>query len=143
MKVNANYCIHRKSELANCSKFSDNQIFKLSEDVMETRLPLYKKLLVMYRIEPGCLGPQGTDYVEEFCVFAKKRLKDKHGHCLRWTIKPRYDKALPELEFQIKNGVVSRDNAAKYMDSFNIDIDAFEEELEESLADLVDAFFER
>ena len=141
--MNANYCIHRKSELANCSKFSDNQIFKLSEDVMETRLPLYKKLLVMYRIEPGCLGPQGTDYVEEFCVFAKKRLKDKHGHCLRWTIKPRYDKALPELEFQIKNGVVSRDNAAKYMDSFNIDIDAFEEELEESLADLVDAFFER
>lgn len=141
--MNANYCIHRKSKLANCSKFSDNQIFKLSEDVMETRLPLYKKLLVMYRIEPGCLGPQGTDYVEEFCVFAKKRLKDKHGHCLRWTIKPRYDKTLPELEFQIKNGVVSRDNAAKYMDSFNIDIDAFEEELEESLADLVDAFFER
>ena len=139
----ANYCIHRKSELANCSKFCDNQIFKLFEDMMETRLPLYKKLLVMYRIEPGCLGPQGTDYVEEFCVFAKKRLKDKHGHCLRWTIKPRYDKTLPELEFQIKNGVVSRDNAAKYMDSFNIDIDAFEEELEESLADLVDAFFER
>jgi hypothetical protein len=29
------------------------------------------------------------------------------------------------------------------MDSFGIDIDAFEEELEESLADLVDAFFER
>ena len=139
----ANYCIHRKSELAKFSKFSDNQVFKLNEDVMETRLPLYKKLLVMYRIEPGCLGPQGTDYVEEFCVFAKKRLKDKHGHCLRWTIKPRYDKTLPELEFQIKNGVVSRDNAAKYMDSFNIDIDAFEEELEESLADLVDAFFER
>ena len=139
----ANYCIHRKSELANCSKFSDNQIFKLFEDMMETRLPLYKKLLVMYRIEPGCLGPQGADYVEEFCVFAKKKLKDNHGHCLRWTIKPRYDKTMPELEFQIKNAVLSRDNAAKYMDSFGIDIDAFEEELEESLADLVDAFFER
>ncbi|MCZ8530055.1 hypothetical protein IW644_11370 [Alteromonas sp. PRIM-21] len=110
---------------------------------METRLPLYKKLLVMYRIEPGCLGPQGADYVEEFCVFAKKKLKDNNGHCLRWTIKPRYDKTLPELEFQIKNAVLSRDNAAKYMDSFDIDIDAFEEELEESLADLVDAFFER
>ena len=33
---------------------------------------IYKKLLVMYRIEPGCLGPQGADYVEEFCVFAKQ-----------------------------------------------------------------------
>ena len=54
---------------------------------MENRLPLYKKLLVMYRIEPGCLGPQGADYVEEFCVFAKQKLKAHHGHCLRWTIK--------------------------------------------------------
>lgn len=110
---------------------------------METRLPLYKKLLVMYRIEPGCLGPQGVEYVEEFCTFAKKKLKNNHGHCLRWVVKPRYDKSLPELEFQIKNNVVSRENAAKYMDSFDIDIDAFEEALEETLADLVDLFFER
>lgn len=110
---------------------------------METRLPLYKKLLVMCRIEPGCLGPQGTDYVEEFCVFAKQKLKDHHGHCLRWGVKPRYDKSLPEMEFQIQKSTVSRENAAKYMDSFNIDIDAFEEELEESLADLVDVFFDR
>lgn len=110
---------------------------------MENKLPLYKKLLVMYRIEPGCLGPQGTDYVEEFCVFAKQKLKNQHGHCLRWAIKPRYDKSLPELEFQMKNVTVSRDNAAKYMSSFDIDLDVFEEELEESLADLVDGFFER
>lgn len=110
---------------------------------METRLPLYKKLLVMYRIEPGCLGPQGVDYVEAFCGFAKQKLKDRHGHCLRWTIKPRYDKSLPELEFQIKNAVLSRENAARYMDSFNIEIDVFEEELDEALADLVDAYFER
>ena len=48
---------------------------------MENRLPLYKKLLVMYRIEPGCLGPQGADYVEEFCVFAKQKIKAHHGHC--------------------------------------------------------------
>lgn len=110
---------------------------------MESRLPLYKKLLVLYRIEPGCLGPQGMDYVEDFCVFAKQKLKDKYGHCLRWTFKPRYDKSLPEVEFQIKNTVVSRDNAAKYMDSFNIDFAEFEEELDEAIADLVDAFFER
>ncbi|NDW22552.1 hypothetical protein [Alteromonas hispanica] len=110
---------------------------------METKLPIYKKLLVMFRIEPGCLGPQGADYVEEFCTFAKQKLKNHHGHCLRWSIKPRYDKSLPELEFQIKNSVVSRENAAKYMDRFDIDIDTFEEGLEESLADFIDAFFER
>lgn len=111
--------------------------------MMETRLPLYKKLLVIYRIEPGCLGPQGTDYVEEFCVFAKQKLKSQNSHCLRWSIKPRYDKSLPELEFQIKNATLGREDVVNYMASFDIDIELFEETLEEALADLVDAFFER
>ncbi|WP_420933576.1 hypothetical protein ACOJR9_14145 [Alteromonas sp. A081] len=110
---------------------------------MKTKLPIYKKLLVTFRVEPGCLGPQGPDYVEAFCVFAKQKLKNHHSHCLRWAIKPRYDKSLPELEFQFKNNVVSRDNADKYMNSFDIDIDVLEEGLEESLADLIDVFFER
>ena len=110
---------------------------------MENRLPLYKKLLVMYRIEPGCLGPQGADYVEEFCVFAKQKLKAHHGHCLRWAIKPRYDKSLPELEYQMKNTMVSQENAEKYLARFDIDKETFEESLEEALADLVDEFFER
>ena len=43
----------------------------------------------------------------------------------------------------MKNAIVSRDNAAKYLASFDIELDVFEEELEEALADLVDGFFER
>jgi hypothetical protein len=110
---------------------------------MTTSLPLYKKLVLLYRIEPGCLGPEGKEYVEDFCKFARKRLKDKHEHFLRWTIKPRYDKSLPELEFQIKNNVITREQAAKFMGAFEVTLDTFEEDLEEELAELVDAFFER
>ena len=110
---------------------------------MENRLPLYKKLLVLYRIEPGCLGPQGVEHVEAFCTFAKATLKHKHSEFLRWTIKPRYDKSLPELEFQIKNTVISRQHAQKYLSSFSVELADFETSLEEELADLVDAFFER
>jgi len=110
---------------------------------MTTALPLYKKLILLYRIEPGCLGPDGVNFVEDFCVFARKKLKDKHKHFLRWTIKPRYDKALPELEFQIKNTPVSHQQAAQFMSAFNVDIGDFEEQLEEELAELVDVFFDR
>lgn len=110
---------------------------------MEIHLPLYKKLLIFYRIEPGCLGPQGVDYVDEFCVFAKQKLKNKHRNFLRWTIKPRYDKSLPELEFQINNKKITHDKAADYLAKLNIQLDEFEEELDEELAQLVDTFFER
>lgn len=110
---------------------------------METSLPLYKKLIVLYRIEPGCLGPEGVNYAEEFCSFAKQQIKQTHSNFIRWTIKPRYDKSLPELEFQIKNTPISRDRAAQFMDAFNVDIDDFEEALDERLAELVDVFFER
>ncbi|MFC3093513.1 hypothetical protein DRW07_04755 [Alteromonas sediminis] len=110
---------------------------------MTVALPLYKKLILLYRIEPGCLGPEGGEHVEAFCDFARKKLKDKHKHFMRWTIKPRYDKGLPELEFQIKNAPISREQAAKFMVAFDVNINAFEEQLEEELAQLVDDFFER
>ena len=110
---------------------------------MENSLPLYKKLIIYYRIEPGCLGPDGVKYVEDFCTFAKKKLKNNHGHFIRWTIKPRYDKSLPELEFQLKNITITRQQAAKFMAVYDVDIAQFEEELDETLAEMVEEFFER
>ena len=43
---------------------------------MKTKLPLPqdKKLTVIFRLEPGCLGPDGEDHVEEFCKFAEKEV---------------------------------------------------------------------
>ncbi|MEW9797295.1 hypothetical protein [Alteromonas sp. CYL-A6] len=110
---------------------------------METSLPLYKKLIVLYRIEPGCLGPEGINYAEDFCTFAKQQIKNTHSHFIRWIIKPRYDKSLPELEFQIKGSAISRPQAAKFMSAFSVDIDNFETQLDETLAELVEAFFDR
>ncbi|MFT6898769.1 MAG: hypothetical protein ACJA13_003196, partial [Paraglaciecola sp.] len=37
-------------------------------------LPLYKKLTVTFRVEPGCLGPDGISHIEAFCKFAKREV---------------------------------------------------------------------
>lgn len=42
----------------------------------------------------------------------------------------------------MKNVIVFCDNVVKYLVSFDIEFDVFEEELEEVLVDLVDGFFE-
>ncbi len=38
-------------------------------------LPDEKKLLVTYRVESGCLGPEGECYVSSFCEFAQRKIQ--------------------------------------------------------------------
>lgn len=32
-------------------------------------------LLILHRLEPGCLGPDGADHVEQFCQLAEKAIQ--------------------------------------------------------------------
>jgi len=53
---------------------------------MKTQLPLpeEQKLAVTYRVEPGCLGPQGVDYIDDFCIFAEKAVAELDSDFVRW-----------------------------------------------------------
>ncbi len=98
---------------------------------------------ILVRLEPGCLGPEGIKYVEEFCTYAKPKLKELYANILHWVIKPRYDKSLPEVEYQIQKATIKQEQAKAFLGAFSIDISDFEDELDERLADLVEEFFER
>ena len=37
--------------------------------------PENKKMTVIFRIEPGSLGPDGIEHVSEFCLFAQTQLR--------------------------------------------------------------------
>lgn len=106
-------------------------------------LPLYKKLNVMFRVEPGCLGPDGADHVEEFCKFAKKEVTALDKEFVRWVITPRWDKSLPEMEYKVKNKKLDHDKAEKYLQLFDKSLDEFEEHFQELLAELIDDFLGR
>ena len=106
-------------------------------------LPLYKKLTVTFRVEPGCLGPDGAEHVEGFCKFAKKEVSALDADFVRWVITPRYDKSLPETEYKTNNKRLNHQMAEKYLRVFAKNLDEFEGHLQDKLADLIDQYLGR
>ncbi len=101
-------------------------------------LPQDKKLTVIVRVEPGCLGPDGKDHIEEFCNFAQAEVEPIDSDFVHWEIVPRHDKSLPEMQYKTINKMLTHDKAAKYLKMFNKDLDEFEGHLHDKLAVLIE-----
>lgn len=110
---------------------------------LELPLPLYKKLTVTFRVEPGCLGPDGANHIEKFCKYAKKQVSQLDSDFVRWVITPRNDKSLPETEYKTNNKKLDHDKAEKYLRVFGKELDDFEENLQDKLAELIDEYHGR
>lgn len=97
-----------------------------------------KKLTVLFRVEPGCLGPKGKDYIEDFCHFAGKEFAEVDADFVRWQIVPRYDKSLPETQYLLAGKQLTYSQACKYLALFGKELDDFEMHLNEKLSELID-----
>jgi hypothetical protein len=106
-------------------------------------LPQDKKLTVLFRVESGLLGPDGSDHVDNFCLFAQQELVSLDSDYIHWEIIPRHDKSLLEMEYKINSKKLSHDKAAKYLEIFGQDLDGFELHLAKKLSSLIDKFFGR
>ncbi|ASM51801.1 hypothetical protein PESP_b0191 [Pseudoalteromonas espejiana DSM 9414] len=105
------------------------------------QLPDDKKIRLMYRVEPGCLGPQGADHIEDFCRYANKHIKSPYYG--QFLFLPRFDKQKDERQYSVKSRNLSRVQAKAYLNHFEIDIDTFEEQLDELLTKAIDLYFKR
>jgi len=56
---------------------------------------------------------------------------------------PRFDKQKDERQYSVKNCNLSRVQAKAYLNHFEIDIDTFEEQLDELLTKAIDLYFKR
>ncbi|WP_278381586.1 hypothetical protein [Pseudoalteromonas distincta] len=100
-----------------------------------------KKIRLMYRIEPGCLGPKGAEHVEDFCRFANKHIKSPfYG---QFVFLPRYDKTVDERQYSVNSRNLSLAQARAYLKHFDINIEEFEEQLDELLTKAIDLYFKR
>ena len=102
-----------------------------------------KKLTVIFRVEPGCLGPEGLSHVDKFCIQALLQLQRIHPEFLKWQVVPRHDKSLAEMDFAINGKVLSRDQAKRYLEYLKQDIDAFEMNVFDRIPELIDQYFGR
>jgi len=103
-------------------------------------MPEEKKLTVLYRVEPGCLGPNGKTQIDAFCEFASNKIKSMGLSFLSWDIQPRNDKKLPEMQFFIMGRNVSFEQAGIYMKKFGQDFEAFSDKLDDEMANYIDLF---
>ena len=106
-------------------------------------LPSEKKLTIVYRVEPGCLGPKGASHVEDFCFFTQKEFERLDSDYIRWEIEPRNDKSLPELQYKINNKKLTHDKAARYLELFDKNLDEFESHLHNSFALQIEQYLGR
>lgn len=102
-----------------------------------------KKMTVIFRMEPGSLGPDGKVYVNEFCEFAQTQLQASASHYLNWFIEPRFDKTLSEMKFQLGNKTITQEQATKYLSLFGESYLHFEEQLEDNLEAIINQYFGR
>lgn len=109
---------------------------------MSNLLPLHddKKLAVTYRVEAGCLGPDGLNYISDFCNFAQSELKTSDSSYIVWNIIHREDKKLPEIQYGLLGKIVNSHKAEKYLSVFGKTLDDFECHLSDYLATLISQF---
>jgi hypothetical protein len=107
---------------------------------MSLPLPENKKLSVIYRVEPGCLGPEGESHIVMFCKFAQSALKTLDSHYIAWNIVARNDKKLPEMEYNLAGKKMNHTQSEKYLAVFNKSLDEFEGHLSDKLTILIDQF---
>lgn len=102
-----------------------------------------QKLQVIFRVEPGSLGPEGKDHIESYCQEAQSLFTDIDADIARWAIIPRYDKSLPELEYQLQSQRLSAEQAERYLSALGKHINELEEHLEEHIAESIESFLGR
>ncbi|PAJ73218.1 hypothetical protein CJF42_17070 [Pseudoalteromonas sp. NBT06-2] len=106
-----------------------------------TDIPKEKKLNVLFRLEPGCLGPKGIDLIEEFCDFANYKISE--SPFATYLFVPRFDKALPEWEYKINARNLSNEKVESYLAIFSQVRSQFEEGLEEQVTEYIEIYLNR
>ena len=112
---------------------------------MTTHAPLSqeKKLTIILRVEAGCLGPTGEDHVVSFCYFANKEFSRIDPDFLHWIVSPRTDKNQAELQYQIDNKTLNREQVKTYLKLFNRNLDEVEHEIHKNILHLIEQYMQR
>ena len=114
------------------------------EDLLNsTRQYSPQKLLILFRLEPGCLGPDGVDHIETFCQLAERTLANLNADVCQWFISPRFDKSFVEIQYSLAGKVLPRDKAIKFVQSFEQNLDTIEERFEDKLTQLINQYIAR
>ena len=99
-----------------------------------------KKLSVIFRVEPGCLGPEGSSHISQFCDFSQSKIRSSNSDYIVWNIVPRNDKSLPEMEYSLAKKRLSHSQAEKYLALFGKNLDELDSDFGDTLEVLINQY---
>lgn len=99
-----------------------------------------KKVKVAYRVEAGCLGPQGTDHIDGFCKYAQEHVQTLDSDYVTWQIEPRTDKRLPEMQYSVMGKRMSHEQTERYLQALGKSLEEFERHLGDRMAYLIENY---
>lgn len=108
-----------------------------------TELAEHQKITVTYRVESGCLGPEGASLIEPFCAFAQQEVNTFATDVVKWKIVARTDKSQPEMQFSLMNKRISPAQARVYFQLLGKDFSLFEEEFVEFFYHVIECYMGR
>lgn len=100
-------------------------------------LPDNQKLLITFRVEAGCLGPEGHLLIVDFCHFAQDQFQQLCADFIVWKITPRDDKTLPELQYSLTDKKISCAQAEQYLSLFGKSLSELEADAYDKLEPLI------
>jgi len=104
--------------------------------------PEDKKLTLVIRVEPGCLGPNGAEIVDDFCLQSYKDFEPLYSDFIHWRIEVRNDKILPEMDYYVVNKRLDANKAAQYLAVFEQNLAEIEATLEDKMATLINGYLD-
>ena len=114
--------------------------FNVSEKMSALPLSEDKKLTVIFRVEPGCLGPEGSSHISQFCDFSQAEIRSSNSDYIIWNIVPRNDKSLPEMQYSLAGKRLSHAQAEKYLSMFGQDLDKLDSDFGDTLEALINQY---
>ncbi|MBR9727197.1 hypothetical protein ACFOD0_01245 [Shewanella intestini] len=102
-----------------------------------------RQLTILYRLEPGCLGPDGIDHIEAFCLLVQKAFIKKLQPIYQLNVVPRYDKSLAEIQFSIGNKVLNDDQADAFFNAAGLEQQKIIDGIEDKLTKLINQYIAR
>lgn len=103
-------------------------------------IPEENKLTITFRVEDGCLGPQGESHVDSFCRYAQQKFEHSEPTFIRWLFVHRSDLSQAEVEYQIGHKHLTREYADKYLHVFDNTLDQIETQLFDQVTTLIEQY---
>ena len=82
---------------------------------MRSQLPLGTdtKLMVIYRLEPDCLGLVGHKQIHEFCHHVTKNILPVDSAFVIWLLIPRLEVSEQEIEYRVNGKLLNQEQVIK------------------------------